>query len=79
MLFNNWWYDNKLWRRQKNRDRDNSGLVSGMLLYAKTDEELTPDFDYIISGNRIGVKTLDLNRDFENIKNQLNSIICGYL
>jgi len=50
-----------------------------MLLYAKTDEELTPDFDYIISGNRIGVKTLDLNRDFENIKNQLNSIICGYL
>ena len=63
----------------KNKDKDNSGLVSGMLLYAKTDEELTPDFDYIISGNRIGVKTLDLNRDFENIKNQLNSIIGGYL
>lgn len=63
----------------KNKDKNNSGMVSGMLLYAKTDEELTPNFDYIISGNRIGVKTLDLNTDFKNIKSQLNAIVEEYL
>jgi 5-methylcytosine-specific restriction enzyme subunit McrC len=55
-------------------DLDNSGNVSGILLYAKTDEEIVPDNDYIISGNRISVKTLDLNTDFSNIANQLNAI-----
>jgi 5-methylcytosine-specific restriction enzyme subunit McrC len=58
----------------KNMDLDNSGNVSGILLYAKTDEEIVPDNDYIISGNRISVKTLDLNTDFSNIANQLNAI-----
>lgn len=30
----------------KNKDEHNSGKVSGMLLYAKTDEEILPDLDY---------------------------------
>jgi 5-methylcytosine-specific restriction enzyme subunit McrC len=62
----------------KNRDTGNSGNVSGVLLYAKTDEEITPDNNYIMSGNRISVKTLDLNTDFSNIELQLNSLIENY-
>ena len=49
--------------------------VSGMLLYAKTDETIQPDQSYMMSGNKISVKTLDLNTDFANISKQLNSII----
>lgn len=59
----------------KNRDKNNSGNVSGVLLYAKTDEEITPDNDYSIGGNRISVKTLDLNADWAGIKEQLNTIV----
>mgnify|MGYP000846290129 CR=1 FL=1 len=59
----------------KNMDFARSGNVSGLLLYAKTDEDIVPDNDYIISGNRISVKTLDLNTDFSNISKQLNAIV----
>lgn len=38
--------------------------VSGMLLYAKTDEEIYPDNKYQMSGNQITVRTLDLNLPF---------------
>lgn len=48
--------------------------VSGMLLYAKTDEELQPDGAYQMSGNRISVKTLDLNQPFSTIRTQLDNI-----
>ncbi len=48
--------------------------VSGMLLYARTDEEFQPDNDYQMSGNRISVKTLDLNCSFPMIADQLNRI-----
>ncbi len=48
--------------------------VSGMLLYAKTDEEIQPNNEYTMSGNKISVKTLDLNCNFEEIKEQLNQI-----
>lgn len=46
-----------------------------MLLYAKTDEQIQPDGDYQMSENRISVKTLDLNRDFSEIAEQLNGIV----
>ena len=49
--------------------------VSGMLLYARTDEEIQPDREYQMSGNRISVKTLDLNRDFSEITAQLKKIV----
>ena len=32
--------------------------VSGMLLYAATDEEVQPDVTYRMSGNQIGVRTV---------------------
>jgi 5-methylcytosine-specific restriction enzyme subunit McrC len=58
----------------KNADKTKSGNVSGMLLYAKTDEAITPDSDSIIGGNRISVKTLDLSGKFEVIRSQLEMI-----
>ena len=53
------------------------GEISGMLLYAKTDEENQPNNEYQMSGNKIAVRTLDLDCNFENIKTQLDSIIQG--
>ncbi|MGI5906689.1 MAG: 5-methylcytosine-specific restriction endonuclease system specificity protein McrC [Candidatus Pararuminococcus gallinarum] len=58
----------------KNMDTSGSGSVSGMLLYAKTGEAITPDCDFPIGGNRISVKTLDLNCDFKLIAEQLDEI-----
>lgn len=48
--------------------------VAGMLLYARTDEEVYPEKEYRMSGNQIGVRTLNLDGDFDMIKNQLNEI-----
>ena len=48
--------------------------VSGMLLYARTEEEIQPDNTYQMSGNQIGVHTLDLNKPFDEIAAQLNMI-----
>jgi len=53
---------------------DESKTVFGMLLYAKTEDEIQPDNTYLMSGNSISVKTLDLNRDFSLIKEELISI-----
>ena len=54
--------------------KDHPHEVAGMLLYAKTDEEIAPDHVYQMSGNRIAVKTLDLNQEFERIRKQLDEI-----
>ena len=58
----------------KNMDKQNTGKVAGMLLYAKTKEQITPDADFSMDGNQISVKTLDLNQDFEKIKKKLEEI-----
>ena len=52
--------------------------VSGMLLYARTDEAIQPHRDYRMSGNRICVRTLDLNCRFSEIASQLNKIVQEY-
>lgn len=62
----------------KNFDVLKSGNVSGMLLYAKTEEDVTPDCDYMMSGNKISVKTLDLNTPFSDISAQLDEITNSY-
>lgn len=62
----------------KNKDyelRQQKHEVSGMLLYAKTDEDIQPDNVYQMSGNQISVKTLDLNLPFSDISRQLNDIV----
>ncbi len=54
-------------------------VISGMLLYARTSESIQPDSDYVMSGNKISVKTLDLNQEFNVIKEQLDMIVNKYL
>lgn len=59
----------------KNLDNKNTGNISGLLLYAKTEEEIFLDGEpFVIGGNRIGVKTLDLNQEFYLITEQLEQI-----
>lgn len=65
----------------KNKEQefgDQEHMVSGMLLYARTDEQIQPDGDYLMSGNKISVKTLDLNCEFSEIAGQLNGIAENY-
>ena len=54
--------------------RDKEHKVSGMLLYAKTDETIYPDYIYRMSGNQITVRTLNLNLPFADIAKQLDEI-----
>ena len=53
--------------------------VSGMLLYAKTDEEIYPENEYRMSGNRIEVRTLNLDGDFPSIRAQLDGVVEKYM
>ena len=65
----------------KNEDysfKDEPHEVAGIILYAKTEEEIQPDNKFMMHGNRISVKTLDLNRPFAEIAQQLNEIAEGY-
>jgi 5-methylcytosine-specific restriction enzyme subunit McrC len=59
----------------KNQDAASTGKVAGLLLYAKTDEAITPDCGFVIGGNKISVKTLDLNVEFKLISLQLDHIL----
>ena len=62
----------------KNLDTENTGNVSGMLLYAKTDELVLPNNNYKMGGNAISVKTLNLDCDFAEIRKQLDDIVDLY-
>ena len=65
---------NKAWEM-----RDSDTVVSGMLLYAKTDSEITLDKNYSMSGNQISVKNLDLNVPFEELRKPLDEIAKGFV
>ena len=57
-------------------DTKRDGSVDGMLLYAKTQEVISPDGQMsMASGSTIYFRTLDLNQDFSEISNRLNSLI----
>ena len=58
-----------------NYSKGHTGNVSGVLLYAKTDEVVTPNEDMTISGNHVSLKTLDLNTSFADISRQLDNIV----
>jgi 5-methylcytosine-specific restriction enzyme subunit McrC len=62
----------------KNGDKNAAGNVAGVILYAKTDEAITPNDDMTIGGNRIGLKTLDLNQEWTGITSQLENL-CSWL
>ena len=65
----------------KNRqaDRVHPAQVSGLLLYARTEEEPPLHESYQMSGNRIGVQTLDLDCDFSVIRQRLDEIAADFL
>ena len=57
-------------------DEEHKGNVDGMLLYAKTQEDIVPDGQMKRKdGNYIYFRTLDLNKDFKNIKERLDSFV----
>lgn len=57
-------------------DEDHKGNVDGMLLYAKTQEDIIPDGQMKRKdGNTIFFRTLDLNMDFDSIKKRLDSFV----
>ena len=56
----------------------NPHKVSGMLLYARTEEEIYPENEYQMSGNQIAVKTLNLDCNFDMIRSQLDIIADKY-
>lgn len=59
-----------------NNDRNHSGKTDGMLLYAKTQEEIQPDGQMKWhDGNMIYYRNLDLNQDFDGIKQQLETFV----
>ncbi len=63
-----------------NMDTEHTGNVSGLLLYAKTEDEVFPDGEpFVIGGNHIGARTLDLNREFSEIAKQLEHIAISCL
>ncbi|HHT14302.1 MAG TPA: 5-methylcytosine-specific restriction endonuclease system specificity protein McrC [Clostridiales bacterium] len=66
----------------KNKDMEFGNqphTVSGMLLYAATDEKIQPNNTYQMSGNKISVRTLDLNKEFSEIDAQLKAIVEEHL
>lgn len=52
--------------------------VAGMLMYARTDEPLLPDGDYLMSGNPICIRSLDLTCDFAGIREQLDAVAAEF-
>lgn len=60
-------------------DKDHSGSVDGMLLYAKTEESIVPNGQIKLKdGNIIYFKTLDLNQEFSEIEKALDSFTQVY-
>lgn len=59
----------------KNEDALNTGNVSGLLLYAKSNTTDVPNLDAYFGPNHIMAKALDLSTNFVEIKKQLDEIV----
>ena len=62
----------------KNKEIEVTEEVAGMILYAEVKDDLKLNQEYMMSGNKISVKTLNLDTDFKLIKEQLDNIIYHY-
>lgn len=59
-----------------NHDRNHTGKTDGILLYAKTQEEFQPEGQMKWhDGNMIYYRNLNLNQDFDGIKQQLENLV----
>lgn len=64
----------------KNMDKDHTGKVSGMLLYAGTDDsEGDLKQGYALGGNGISIRTLNLDCDFKEIRMQMGAIVRDWM
>lgn len=63
----------------KNADHQLKGNVSGILMYAQTNEIDVPVGEITIGGNRFGIKVLDLNTEFSKIREQLDNLAKEFL
>ena len=73
---------NQIYAYVNNEDGNRAvrGTVDGMLLYAKTDESVTPDGQMKLkNGNTIWFRTLDLGLEFAKIREQLDGFIKPYI
>lgn len=57
---------------------ESSFSVSGLLMYAMTNDRIQPDMKTSISGKSIAAKSIDLNTDWSVIRNQLDGVISEY-
>lgn len=62
-----------------NWEKKSGEIVSGMLLYAKTRSLIQPNHDYNIKGNKIFIRSLDLQQEFEEIKVDLLKYTSNFL
>ncbi len=63
----------------KNSDKAGNGNVAGVLLYAKTNEALTPDHTFTMGGNKISLRTLNLDCEWEKITAQLEGLCLWFI
>ena len=57
----------------KNSEVSENQSLEGMLLYPSIDRDI--DHQFIKDGNKISVKSINLNQDFEGIKTDLKRVI----
>lgn len=67
----NW---NQLFAYVSNESYNNDLIVSGMLLYAQTDEEIANNSSTSVMGHKMSIRILDLRKRFDSISEELNSI-----
>ncbi len=63
----------------KNEDKDNTGKVKGLLLYAKADCDPDLNEKFTLDKNEFKVQNLDLSKDFDMVKATLNNIIDEFI
>ena len=69
---------NQIYVYVDSQDPNKVGNVKGMLLYAQTINEPSVEIEFTMIGHDIFIRTLDMNEDWDNIKDRLNRIAIGF-
>jgi 5-methylcytosine-specific restriction enzyme subunit McrC len=72
----NW---NQLFAYVSNEAYKTDKIVSGMLLYAQTDEEIANNSTTSVMGNKMSIRILDLRKEFGYISTELNKIADDFI
>lgn len=59
----------------KNADLLRNGSVRGLLLYARTEAREQPNLEVVVQGNRIGARSVDLDRSWDELRAQLEAVV----